>query len=166
MKAKDLDKKFHEGRSILEHLDLSRARRPEQEQKRVNVDFPLWGPGFSRRTKRCRGPFEVTHALPSNMKADVDDVPIPDNVILSLQVESALFTHVLFRPAVHQIITGKTFGPDETASQIRMNGFRRLDSGASIDNVPGPHFIRDNSISNFPPNSTTLFFFSMTRKIS
>ena len=42
MKAKDLDKKFDEGRSILEHLDLSKARRPEQEQKRVNVDFPLW----------------------------------------------------------------------------------------------------------------------------
>jgi hypothetical protein len=42
MKAKDLDKKFDEGKSILEHLDLSKARRPEQEQKRVNVDFPLW----------------------------------------------------------------------------------------------------------------------------
>jgi len=24
------------------HLDISKARRPEQEQKRVNVDFPLW----------------------------------------------------------------------------------------------------------------------------
>ena len=22
--------------------DLSKARRPEQEQKRVNVDFPIW----------------------------------------------------------------------------------------------------------------------------
>ena len=42
MKAKDLDRKFDEGKSILEHLDLSKARRPEQEQKRVNVDFPLW----------------------------------------------------------------------------------------------------------------------------
>ncbi|MBW2018776.1 MAG: CopG family transcriptional regulator [Deltaproteobacteria bacterium] len=42
MKAKDLDKKFDEGKSILEQLDLSKARRPEQEQKRVNVDFPLW----------------------------------------------------------------------------------------------------------------------------
>ncbi|MBW1678103.1 MAG: CopG family transcriptional regulator [Deltaproteobacteria bacterium] len=42
MKAKDLDKKFDEGGSILQHLDLSKARRPEQEQKRVNVDFPLW----------------------------------------------------------------------------------------------------------------------------
>ena len=42
MKAKELDKAFDEGKSILEHLDLSRARRPNQEQKRVNVDFPLW----------------------------------------------------------------------------------------------------------------------------
>jgi hypothetical protein len=42
MKAKDLDKKFDEGRSILKHLDLSKARRPGQEQRRVNVDFPLW----------------------------------------------------------------------------------------------------------------------------
>ena len=42
MKAKELNKKFDEGKSVLEHLDLLRARRPKQEQKRVNVDFPLW----------------------------------------------------------------------------------------------------------------------------
>jgi hypothetical protein len=42
MKAKDFDKKFDEGKSVIKHLDLSKARRPEQEQKRVNVDFPLW----------------------------------------------------------------------------------------------------------------------------
>ncbi len=42
MKAKELDKKFDEGKSIIEHLDLSKARRPNQEQKRVNVDFPIW----------------------------------------------------------------------------------------------------------------------------
>jgi hypothetical protein len=42
MKAKELDKKFDQGKDILEHLDLSKARRPNQEQKRVNVDFPLW----------------------------------------------------------------------------------------------------------------------------
>lgn len=42
MKAKALDKKFDEGQSILEHLDLSKAKRPNQEQKRVNVDFPIW----------------------------------------------------------------------------------------------------------------------------
>lgn len=42
MKTKDFDKKFNEGKSISKYLDLSKARRPEQEQKRVNVDFPLW----------------------------------------------------------------------------------------------------------------------------
>jgi hypothetical protein len=42
MKAKDFDKKFDEGKSVLKELDLSKARRPEQEQKRVNVDFPIW----------------------------------------------------------------------------------------------------------------------------
>ncbi|MBN1471411.1 MAG: hypothetical protein JW925_06510 [Syntrophaceae bacterium] len=42
MKAKELDKKFDEGESVIEHFDLSKAKRPNQEQKRVNVDFPLW----------------------------------------------------------------------------------------------------------------------------
>ena len=42
MKAKALDKKFDEGKSVIEDLDLSKARRPNQEQKRVNVDFPVW----------------------------------------------------------------------------------------------------------------------------
>jgi hypothetical protein len=42
MKAKEIDKKFDEGKDISKYLDVSKARRPEQEQKRVNVDFPLW----------------------------------------------------------------------------------------------------------------------------
>jgi hypothetical protein len=42
MKAEDFDKKFDQGESVIDDLDLSRARRPEQEQRRVNVDFPVW----------------------------------------------------------------------------------------------------------------------------
>jgi len=42
MKAKDIEKKFDKGEDIAKYLDISKARRPEQEQKRVNVDFPLW----------------------------------------------------------------------------------------------------------------------------
>lgn len=43
MKAKSLDKKFDESKSdIIEELDLSSIRRPNQTQKRVNVDFPTW----------------------------------------------------------------------------------------------------------------------------
>lgn len=42
MKAKSLDKKFNESEDVSQYLDLSKARRPNQDQKRVNVDFPLW----------------------------------------------------------------------------------------------------------------------------
>jgi len=42
MKAKDLEKKFDNDENITKYLDVSKARRPEQEQKRVNVDFPTW----------------------------------------------------------------------------------------------------------------------------
>ncbi len=42
MKAKIFDKKFDEGQDILNDLDLSKARRVSQEQKRVNVDIPVW----------------------------------------------------------------------------------------------------------------------------
>lgn len=42
MKAKEFDRKFDEGEDITDALDLSSARRPLQEQKRVNVDFPSW----------------------------------------------------------------------------------------------------------------------------
>jgi hypothetical protein len=42
MKAKDLDKKFDSGEDITEFLDISHAKRPGLDQKRVNVDFPVW----------------------------------------------------------------------------------------------------------------------------
>lgn len=45
MKAKSFDRKFDSGRDILDDLDLKTARRPKQEQRRVNVDFPTWPPG-------------------------------------------------------------------------------------------------------------------------
>jgi hypothetical protein len=42
MKAKSFDAKFDKGKDITGVLDLSKARRPLQEQRRVNVDFPTW----------------------------------------------------------------------------------------------------------------------------
>ena len=43
MKAKDFDKKFDENKTdIIGNLDLSTLKRPNQQQKRVNVDFPVW----------------------------------------------------------------------------------------------------------------------------
>jgi len=42
MKAEEFDRLFDQGKDITHLLDLASARRPNQEQKRVNVDFPVW----------------------------------------------------------------------------------------------------------------------------
>jgi hypothetical protein len=43
MKAKKFDEEFDENKSdIIDDIDLSTIKRPNQEQKRVNVDFPIW----------------------------------------------------------------------------------------------------------------------------
>ncbi len=42
MKAKKFDQQFDEGVDLTASLDLSKAKRALQEQKRVNVDFPTW----------------------------------------------------------------------------------------------------------------------------
>ena len=42
MKAKNFDKQFDDGVDLTASLDLPKAKRVLQEQKRVNVDFPTW----------------------------------------------------------------------------------------------------------------------------
>jgi len=42
MKASDLDRRFDAGDDITPELELDKARRPNREQRRVNVDFPVW----------------------------------------------------------------------------------------------------------------------------
>jgi len=43
MKARELDSKFDAGTTeVIGEFDLATARRPNREQKRVNVDFPVW----------------------------------------------------------------------------------------------------------------------------
>jgi hypothetical protein len=42
MKASEFDKKFDDGESVITDLDVSHARRPGEEIKRINVDFPAW----------------------------------------------------------------------------------------------------------------------------
>jgi hypothetical protein len=42
MKAKEFENTFDEGDSVFDALDLSKAKRVLQAQKRVNVDFPAW----------------------------------------------------------------------------------------------------------------------------
>ena len=42
MKAKNFEKQFEEDVDITSSLDISKAKRVLQAQKRVNVDFPTW----------------------------------------------------------------------------------------------------------------------------
>ena len=43
MKSKDFDEKFDKNKAdIIDDLDLYTLRRPNQQQRRVNVDFPVW----------------------------------------------------------------------------------------------------------------------------
>jgi len=41
-KTEAFDKAFDKGDDVSKYLDFSRATRPGREQKRVNVDFPIW----------------------------------------------------------------------------------------------------------------------------
>ena len=40
-KADEFEKRFDRGEDVSRYLDLSGARRPNHEQKRVDVDFPV-----------------------------------------------------------------------------------------------------------------------------
>jgi hypothetical protein len=43
MKAKDFEEKFDANEEdLISNLDLSSLKRVNQQQKRVNVDFPVW----------------------------------------------------------------------------------------------------------------------------
>ena len=43
MKTLEFDRLFDEGEEDMTvHLDLDQAKRSKHEQKRVNVDFPVW----------------------------------------------------------------------------------------------------------------------------
>ena len=42
MKANEFDKQFDNGAEKISALNLSKAKRPMLDQKRVNVDFPIW----------------------------------------------------------------------------------------------------------------------------
>lgn len=42
MNSSEFDQRFEAGESLIEALDVTAARRPRHEQKRVNVDSPFW----------------------------------------------------------------------------------------------------------------------------
>jgi len=53
IKATEFDRRFDEGEDISAYVDVSTARRPNLESRRVNVDFPAWVvAGLDREAQR------------------------------------------------------------------------------------------------------------------
>ena len=53
IKASELDNRFDGGEDVSDFIDVSSARRPNLESKRVNVDFPSWVvSGLDREARR------------------------------------------------------------------------------------------------------------------
>jgi hypothetical protein len=49
----NLEQRFDDGEDVTDYFDWSRARQPNLESKRVNVDFPTWVVnGLDREAKR------------------------------------------------------------------------------------------------------------------
>lgn len=42
MKAREFDRAFEAGENVEAAIDWNKARRPNVEARRVNVDFPAW----------------------------------------------------------------------------------------------------------------------------
>jgi len=43
MTAEEFDKKFDDNEEdIIQYFDISKAKRPNLEPKRINIDFPTW----------------------------------------------------------------------------------------------------------------------------
>lgn len=40
--GKELDRRFNDGEDIIEFLDFDKATRLNPEQRRVNLDLPIW----------------------------------------------------------------------------------------------------------------------------
>lgn len=55
MKTQTFDERFDNGDDISDALDLKHARRPGEEIRRVNVDFPAWMVGTLDREARRLG---------------------------------------------------------------------------------------------------------------
>ena len=53
MKANEFEEKFDAGEDVAMDVDWTKARRPNMETRRVNVDFPAWVvAGLDRQASR------------------------------------------------------------------------------------------------------------------
>ena len=63
MKAEEFDQRFDRCEDVTSELDLTGARRPGVEQRRVNVNFPVWmiDRRIAVQTCECARRWEAKH---------------------------------------------------------------------------------------------------------
>jgi hypothetical protein len=77
MTARDFDKAFDAGKDVTCYLDLLKTRRTGHEQKRVNVDFPIWMVESLDREASCLGGTNRPHLAPIECEiADLGSRPV------------------------------------------------------------------------------------------
>lgn len=89
---------FDGEKDVTSHFDLSRARRPGHEQRRVNIDFPSW----------IIESLDA-HASPLGEKHPNEHAPIPSRTPIARQI--GLFDDQHLQIAVR---TGGTKSPDDS----------------------------------------------------
>src|SRR4029077_7328070 len=101
-----------------------------------------WIPAFAGMTGRegALPPHERYSVL--DVEAEVEDVPVLDDIFLSLGPHLAGFLGALLAAAGDEILIGDGLAADEAALEIRMDDAGRLrGAGAAVDS-PGPRFLR------------------------
>jgi len=60
MKAEEFDRKFDDGESIIEYLDLTQIKRSNSEEQTIAIEFPSWMiEALNKESQRLNLPLQV-----------------------------------------------------------------------------------------------------------
>jgi len=60
MKAEEFDRKFDDGESIIEYLDLTQIKRSNSEEQTIALEFPSWmREALNKESQRLNLPLQV-----------------------------------------------------------------------------------------------------------
>jgi len=138
MKAEEFDQAFDRGEDVSSALDLTAARRPGLEQRRVNVDFPVWMiESLDREARRLGLPASQSSRCGS---PSTSNSGIQPPRYTATHAQAVVKTSRRARPSPIRPTPGWRPGrqPDQAAGAVSRNraGTRRGSSPAST--CPGP----------------------------
>jgi len=76
MKAEEFDRKFDDGESIIEYLDLTKIKRSNSEEQIITLEFPSWMiEALDQESQRLNLPLQVI------IKAWIEEKLISSNCV-------------------------------------------------------------------------------------